>query len=118
MIRQKTLAIVKLRTRFIRMPETRQECAVASEAFFLIAKFPTVIAVIDGTHVKIQSVGGDQAEPFRNRKGFFSLNVEFVAGVDLSISHIGCGIRIWKNICKFNKRKNPAEITPILFYCF
>lgn len=35
--------------------------------------------------MKIQSPGGNTAEHYRNRKGFFSLNVQTIAGADLKI---------------------------------
>ena len=33
--------------------------------------FPGVVGAIDGTHVKIESPGGPNAEVYRNRKSFF-----------------------------------------------
>ena len=45
--------------------------------------FPGVVGAIDCTHVKIKSVGGENAELFRNRKGIFSINVQAVCGPDL-----------------------------------
>nr|CAI5851229.1 unnamed protein product [Callosobruchus analis] len=47
----------------------------AREKFYQIARCPRCIGVIDCTHVKIQSPGGETAELFRNRKGYFSINV-------------------------------------------
>ena len=46
------------------------------------------IFVPDCTHVAISSPGGDQAETFRNRKGFFSLNVQAVCDARLTITNI------------------------------
>ncbi|CAH1974756.1 unnamed protein product [Acanthoscelides obtectus] len=45
---------------------------------------------IDCTHIKIQSPGGDDAEVFRNRKGYFSLNVQTVSDAKLKILNIVC----------------------------
>ncbi|KAK9736296.1 DDE superfamily endonuclease [Popillia japonica] len=48
--------------------------------------------VIDCTHIKIANPGGDNGEVFRNRKGFFSLNVQVVSGPSreiLDIRHPG-----------------------------
>ena len=38
--------------------------------------------------IKIVSPGGDNAELFRNRKGFFSINVQAVSGPNLAIQNI------------------------------
>ncbi|KAH7961883.1 hypothetical protein HPB52_013099 [Rhipicephalus sanguineus] len=46
------------------------------EEFYRIANFPGVTGCIDCTHVKIKSPGGDDAEVFRCRKGYFSINVQ------------------------------------------
>ncbi|KAG0425642.1 hypothetical protein HPB47_027195 [Ixodes persulcatus] len=48
-----------------------------THAFYKIAKFPGVTGCIDCTHVRIRSPGGDDAEVFSNRKGYFSINVQF-----------------------------------------
>jgi hypothetical protein len=55
---------------------------------FSRARFPNCIGAIDCSHVKIQSPGGDQAETFRNRKLFFSLNVQTIADANLKIRDI------------------------------
>ena len=39
---------------------------------------PGVVGAIECTHIPIQSPGGDMAELFRNRKGFFSINVQAI----------------------------------------
>ncbi|KAB0790587.1 hypothetical protein PPYR_15006 [Photinus pyralis] len=44
--------------------------------FYEIARFPGVTGCIDGTHIPIRSPGGDRAEVFRNRKGYFSINCQ------------------------------------------
>lgn len=40
---------------------------------------PGVIGAIDCTHVPIQSPGTDDSEIYRNRKGFFSINVQLIS---------------------------------------
>ncbi|XP_037555138.1 putative nuclease HARBI1 [Dermacentor silvarum] len=47
--------------------------------FYRIGKFPGVSGCIDCTHVPIKSPGGDHAEVYRNRKGYFSINVQMSA---------------------------------------
>lgn len=81
-------ALARKRPEFVRMPETDQERQQCSASFFSIARFPRVIGAIDCTHVKIQSPGGEHAECYRNRKSWFSFNVQTVAGSDLKIQNI------------------------------
>lgn len=47
--------------------------------------FPNVFGLIDGTHVHIRSPGGPNAELFRNRKGFFSINCQLACNADMKI---------------------------------
>lgn len=39
--------------------------------FYEVAEFPDVTGYVDCTHVRIISPGGDDAEVFHNRKGYF-----------------------------------------------
>jgi len=55
---------------------------------FAIASFPAVLGAIDYTHVAIQSPGSPNAELYRNRKGYFSLNVQAVSTSKLIIEDI------------------------------
>ncbi|XP_049520650.1 putative nuclease HARBI1 [Dermacentor silvarum] len=52
------------------------EVSGGMQAFYRIGKFPGVSGCIDCTHVPIKSPGGDHAEVYRNRKGYFSINVQ------------------------------------------
>ena len=56
--------------------------------FWRICAFPSVVGAIDCTHIKIQCPGGENAELFRNRKGYFLINVQAVSGPDLKILNI------------------------------
>ena len=47
--------------------------------FWRICAFPSVVGAIDCTHIKIQCPGGKNAELFRNRKGYFSINIQAVS---------------------------------------
>lgn len=49
---------------------------------------PGVVGAIDCTHIPIQSPGGDMAELFRNRKGFFSINVQAICDNDLMLTNV------------------------------
>ena len=51
-------------------------------------RFPDVIGAIDCTHMKIDSVGGNNSEIFRNRKGYFSINVQAVCGPNLYFYYV------------------------------
>lgn len=50
-----------------------------------MATFPDVIGCVDCTHVPIIPTGGQTAEQYRNRKGYFSLKIQVVAGPQLEI---------------------------------
>ncbi|XP_018397713.1 PREDICTED: putative nuclease HARBI1 [Cyphomyrmex costatus] len=88
-------AIASLCPRYIKMPEG-DEATEVRQAFYNIARFPRYIGSIDCTHIKIQSPGGDNAEIFRNRKQFFSLNVQTVADPFLKIRDI---VARWPGSC-------------------
>lgn len=73
----------KLKNRFIRMPETPQEILDAKAAYYKVGNFPLCITCIDGTHIRVQSFGGDDAETFRNRKTYFSINCQGAVSADV-----------------------------------
>ena len=77
--------IASLYNQKIRMPSDENFLADTKTKFYKIARFPGVIGAIDCTHVAIQSPGGDQAELYRNRKGYFSMNVQAVCGADMKL---------------------------------
>lgn len=79
-----------LRPKFINFPSTSAEIDNVRQNFFNIAKFPKCIGAIDCTHVKIKSPGGLDGEIYRNRKGYFSINVQTVCDPDLRIQSIVC----------------------------
>nr|CAI5825441.1 unnamed protein product [Callosobruchus analis] len=83
-------AIAGLHTTFIRMPVTDDEAHINSNRFYNIARFPRCIGAIDCTHVRISSLGGNQPEIFRNRKNFFSFNVQAISDAELKIQNIMC----------------------------
>ena len=66
--------------RYIKFPTNQETLNQMRVNFFQQGGFPGVIGLVDGTHIPIKSPGGDNAEVFRNRKTFFSLNVQIVAG--------------------------------------
>ncbi|XP_023310355.1 putative nuclease HARBI1 [Anoplophora glabripennis] len=78
-IRRVTEALVSLRPNYIKFPRNEDEMRIKKQGFYQLARFPRVLGAIDCTHIRIQSPGGDNAEFFRNRKNFFSINVQVVS---------------------------------------
>ncbi|XP_036319854.1 putative nuclease HARBI1 [Rhagoletis pomonella] len=72
------------------MPKNSAELEIVNRSFHRIANFPKVVGCIDCTHVKIQSPGGVNAEIFRNRRGYFSYNVQTVCYANLEITDLVC----------------------------
>ena len=77
--------IARAKKSFLAFPENLG--AVKSD-FYKIGKFPSVIGCIDCTHIPIVSPGGDSAEVFRNRKGYFSINVQAVCDANRCFTNI------------------------------
>jgi hypothetical protein len=80
-------ALALLAREFIKFPNNQAEINEIKRGFY-IARFPGCIGAIDCTHVKIQSPGGENAEEYRNRKGFFSINVQTICDHKLKILDI------------------------------
>ncbi|KAI4463155.1 hypothetical protein MML48_4g00006908 [Holotrichia oblita] len=86
--------------------------------FFEIGGFPGVSGCDDGTHIEIKNPGGENAEVFRNRKGWMSLNIQVIAGprceiLDIVIRWPGSAhdSRIFNNSAVSHKREdNNAHI--------
>lgn len=89
-VRRVSVALANLRGQYIKMPRTLDEIREMKQKFFDIARFPWCIGAIDCSHIRIQSPGGDDAELFRNRKSFFSLNVQTIADTNRKIQDIVC----------------------------
>ncbi|CAF4890821.1 unnamed protein product [Pieris macdunnoughi] len=58
------------------------------EKFYQIARFPCVFAAVDCTHIRIQSPSVIIGEEFRNRKGYFSFNVQAICDADLRFMNV------------------------------
>jgi hypothetical protein len=72
----------------IYFPRNAQEISETQMDFYRIARFPKVIGAVDCTHIKIRSPGGDHAEYYRNRKGYFSLNVQGIVNANLEFTNV------------------------------
>lgn len=87
-IRKVSRQLASLKNMYVKMPTTNEEISETNLGFYQIRGFPGVVGTIDCTHVRIQSPGGHQAERFRNRKGYFSINVQAVCNPQLKIMNI------------------------------
>ncbi|XP_018578346.1 putative nuclease HARBI1 [Anoplophora glabripennis] len=87
-VRKVSIVIASLRPDNIKMPRTQQEIESTKRGFFAMHGFPRVVGIVDGTHIRIQSPGGDNAELFRNRKGYFSINTQVTCDFNLKIIDI------------------------------
>ncbi|XP_050664028.1 putative nuclease HARBI1 [Leptidea sinapis] len=81
----KALAL-KIR-RFIKFPDVPEQANVKIQ-FHRVAGFPGVIGCIDCTHIPIKNPNRQNGEVFRNRKGWFSINVQIVCGPRMEIYDI------------------------------
>ncbi|XP_071574963.1 putative nuclease HARBI1 [Temnothorax nylanderi] len=81
-------AIAALRNQFIKLPTSPEEICRNQQEFYQTAKFIRVVGCMDCTHVKIQSYGGETSELYRNRKEFFSINVQVIINARLEIIDI------------------------------
>ncbi|XP_059049820.1 putative nuclease HARBI1 [Achroia grisella] len=81
-------AIAQLASTFIKMPETVTEERSCMTNFESLAGFPGVTGAIDCTHIKIKKTGGDAAQYYINRKGYYSLNVQVVCDAKLVIRDV------------------------------
>ena len=82
-----TDVIASLRPQFVNFPEGN-ELPRIQEQFYAVSRIPGIVGAIDCTHISILSPGGDHAELFRNRKGFFSINVQVIGDVDPLIRNV------------------------------
>ena len=83
-----TRAIASLRELYVKFPSTNQERHDIMNQFHERSHMPGVIGAIDCTHVPIQSPGGNDAEIYRNRKGFFSINVQLICDSNCFITDV------------------------------
>ncbi|KAK9696012.1 DDE superfamily endonuclease [Popillia japonica] len=89
-------AIASLSPNNIYMYRNQEEMEQAVQQFYNIARFPRVFGAIDCTLIKIQSPGGDDAEIYRCRKGYFAINVQTVSDANLKIRNI---VARWPGSC-------------------
>ncbi|KAF7996171.1 hypothetical protein HCN44_000865, partial [Aphidius gifuensis] len=80
--------IASLRDEYIHFPTTQQEIRQTQADFFVRFGFPRVVGCIDCKHIQIRSFGGPDAELFRNRDNYFSINTQVVCNAHLEITDI------------------------------
>jgi len=81
-------AIASLRKKYIAFTATQEERLQVMNNFYANSGMPGTIGAVDCTHILIQSPGGDDAEIYRNRKGYFSVNVQMIADYSLTITDV------------------------------
>ncbi|PSN52639.1 hypothetical protein C0J52_08813, partial [Blattella germanica] len=86
-VRKVSDIISALRPTYITFP-VQDEIQATIQKFYNIANFPGIIGTIDCTHIPVISPGGNMGEMYRNRKSYFSLNVQTIADADLRIRDI------------------------------
>ena len=91
-----TEAIASLRPKYIVFPETDSQRRDVMQGFYSRNKLPGVIGAVDGTHIPIQSPGGNDAEIYRNRKGYFSINTQLICD---STGYITDVVSRWPGSC-------------------
>jgi len=84
-VRRVSFLLARLRPRFITFPNTAEGLTELKERFQELGRvrnwqgLPHIIGAIDGCHVPIErppAAEGIDPESFRNRKGYFSINVQ------------------------------------------
>ncbi|CAH1998445.1 unnamed protein product [Acanthoscelides obtectus] len=79
--------IASLFPSYVKM-STEANIIMEQNKFYHIARIPKVIGVVDGTQIRIQSPGGNNAESYRNRNGYYSMNFLIVATADLKFMNV------------------------------
>lgn len=74
---------LKMKNQYINMTTDEEELLREKARFHRFARFPLIIGAIDGTNIRVQSFGGDNAELYRNRKSYFSINCQVVSSGDV-----------------------------------
>nr|CAI5841918.1 unnamed protein product [Callosobruchus analis] len=86
LVKDVTHRIAALRPDHIKMPQVEMDALGAK--FQATKALPGVLGAIDRTHIKITSPGGVWSERLKNRKGFYSINIQAVCDADLMIRDI------------------------------
>ncbi|KYN05601.1 Putative nuclease HARBI1 [Cyphomyrmex costatus] len=75
-IKRVSILFARRLNEYVNFPQRRNDLMDNIRLFHNMAHFPNVSGCIDGTHICITNPGGQNAEVFRNHKGYLSLNVQ------------------------------------------
>lgn len=75
-------------TRVVSIPPNDEERKHISQEFYSITKFLRYIGAIDCRHIRLRFSGENNSEIYRNKKGWFSINVEKISDVKMRIWNI------------------------------
>ena len=84
-----SIAIASKKKHLIQFP-LETERLVIKQQFKNVGGIPGVVGCIDCSHIPISSPGGENANIFRNRKGYFSVNVQAVCDPSLRFINLVC----------------------------
>lgn len=89
-IKEVSTCFAELAPTFVRMPENGLQRIESAAQFHAIANFPRVIGTIDCTHIqsKVKPHDDPNPEQYRNRKGWYSVNVQAIVSADYRILDI------------------------------
>lgn len=73
---KKISLLIEWLSQFVKFP-SHQEVGRVKRNLYSVAGFPGVIWCISCTHIPIQNPHREGGEHFQNRKGYFSLNVQW-----------------------------------------
>jgi len=102
-----TAAVAALRPKYEIVPTNRhrhRQSSTTSErrsvmsGVYAVSGLPGVIGAIECTHVPIQSPGEDDAKIYRNRKGYFSINVQLVCDQTAQYLTTATYVCCWKAV--------------------
>ncbi|XP_015124125.1 putative nuclease HARBI1 isoform X3 [Diachasma alloeum] len=72
---------------YIRFPSTPEAQREAQTELFARSAFPSAVCCVNGRQVRIQSYGGENGELYRNRHGWFSINVQGICNARLDFTN-------------------------------
>lgn len=81
-------ALARLASAFIDFPTTDDRITKIQLEFYSVGRLPSCIGALGCTHIKIKSPGDHNTGKFRNRRKFFSINVQTVCDAQLRIQNI------------------------------
>ena len=87
-IKKISIAIAEKLPLFIKFPTAHEEIVKAKVEFGQISGLSGIVGAIDCSHIPIASPGSENAELYRNRKGYFSLNVQYSCDANMKFTDV------------------------------